>query len=208
MSVVINSYTGTEEGSPTIVPQGPSYNFTRQQINSLRSPLPGLLDVPVGIRLHFSATQADPMHPEKLIAIGVTGGNPTKEIFTSTGNDYILSDNFQAQTRGSVAPTLNSASTAKLTQGSDFNPNRDACVYFSNTDIQIIIDAGGGDLTHFRFHLCDFITGIGPNGNPMTFRSLVVSGRNAVGVQLGEAIRSDLPCPPHCGTDYPIEVDD
>jgi len=209
--IIHHNYKGNERGTPMAAPSNASYDYSLTEINTLLNrPHPQGRPL-AGIRLHFRAATSPATSPDELVAIGVTKGsanNPPREIVAG-GQDYILSDNKGTQSEAQFfTSTFEDALDAKrslLTATSSFDPNRHACIYFSKDDINAIIDEAGNDIAKIRFHLCDFSASA---DGSFTFKSLIVSGRDASGGQLGTALRSDLPCPPHCGTDYPIEVDD
>ena len=184
------TYTGTEGGSFVSTPNlnnATFFDYDRSTIERLLiSPISQLTSV--GIRFHFDSERPTP--PSDLFAIGVTGGSLVQEIFTPTGKDY------------------------KAAKGSDLNraefsnviPNQTAaksgtCVYISRMALEneLAKTRNGQPSDGIRLFVVPFefpgttdlsslaITAI-LNGEPTTSTTSI--------------LRSDMPCPPNCGTDY------
>ncbi|MEM1320042.1 MAG: hypothetical protein AAGG75_07265 [Bacteroidota bacterium] len=205
--IILHNYQGTEPATPISVPNDSSFIafYTLNELDTLMTrPHPTGRDF-AGIRFHFNTSDNGAEQPEELAAIGVTIGNdlsPPEEILSPQGNDYMRSDGNGAHSVIDFQPKLAAMQTAKLTM-INFNPNRDACVYFSRHALNHMLEESEEPLSGIALHLCDFTTAFDANGDMIMLKSLILCGVDQDGNHASVGYRSDLPCPPHCGTNYP-----
>ena len=176
-------YTGTE-GGPHIVPTSGAiaFNFRKETISTILGKPHSSGAPAVGIRFHFDTERPTP--PNRLIAVGVTGGLDTKEIFTPNGTDYIPNQGApmtKAQFDGLISVDPN-------------GKKRGTCVYISRMVLENhLSEQNGQSRSGLRLFVVPF-----PN-NLSTLTSVALDGN---GMMDGSFVESQMPCPPSCGTDY------
>ncbi len=179
-------YNGSE-GGPNIPPPGnaPFFDFDRQTIETILSRSDQSGTPPAGIRFHFDADL--PNIPSRILAIGVSRGLDTTEIFDPSQLHYSASDGTQLNRQQFEGLML-------LPNGSKRNR---ACVYFSEMVIKQMLAPKMG-MTPFGIRL--FIVPFFFNGQ--SHQTLSAISLDSTKMMDGNFSRSELPCPPSCGTDY------
>jgi hypothetical protein len=178
----------------TVLPAAPIAVYSEAEIETL---LAGTNPEPEGIRFHFDRPSGQTT--VGLIAVSIALrpiGNTEVSTFelTSDTKEYVQ--------RGSTNKNLNAAQFRENfptigEKGQSGNNN--VCVFFSRFDLRELLDQAG--ITRIAF----FPANIERNftGKTESFDTLLAVGQTAAGVTQGLQIRSELPCPPHCGNDYP-----
>ena len=181
------------------LPATPIATFPIEEINVL---LAGTTPVPEGIRFHFEKAAGNTtvgligvslgVHPVDSPAGGMSVVNfeitsaTKKYVWHGTQHKQLTDEEYRSQF----------PSQANKTSSRDGISN--ACVFFSRLDLKEIGSQAG--ITHMAF----FLTTIERTFTSVeVFDTLVAVGLDSAGVKLGLQIRSEDPCPPHCGDDYP-----
>ncbi|MCB0529163.1 MAG: hypothetical protein KDC61_05075 [Saprospiraceae bacterium] len=176
--------------------------FTADEINTLLLHESSNSE-PQGIRFHFEKNTVNATVGLIAVSLGVIS-IPDGSGGTVLHNRELTSGIKKYLRRG--AATADLTATEYQTQFPDQreklnSPNgiTNSCVFFSRTDLQEILGQSG--VTGIAF----FSTTIERTftATREIYDSLVAVGTDSGGATLGMQIRSELPCPPHCGDDYP-----
>lgn len=190
---------GSRVSIPTAAPVIATY--TAGEISTL---LAGTSPVPEGIRFHFEKDAGNATVGLIAVSLAVQsvpsafGGSELHNLeLTSATKKYVR--------RGAGTADLTASQYAaqfpeQQVKGVSRNGITNACVFFSRNDLQAILNQNGiAGIAFFPANIVrSFIT-----NQPETFDSLIAAGTNDAGTPQGLAILSELPCPPHCGDDYP-----
>jgi len=187
---------------PAFVQATPVARYTASEINTL---LAGTSPVPEGIRLHFEKAPGNSTVGLIAVSLGVVSV-PSLSGGTELHNLELTSATKKYLRRGGNTADLTAQEYRAQFPGQQIKAtSRDgitnACVFFSRTDLREILNQEG--ITGVVF----FSTTIERTFTSLaeTFDSLVAVGFSGSGTTQGIQIRSELPCPPHCGDDYPPE---
>lgn len=176
------------------LPATPIAVYSEAEIETLLS---GNDPQPEGIRFHFD-------RPAGRVTVGLIA---VSLVLVPVGNTAVSTFEFTSDTkkyvqRGATNALLSRAQfqetfPALATKGQAGNAS--VCVFFSRLDLRQLLDQPG--ITRIAF----FPSSIQRNftGDLQSFETLLAVGQTSAGVTQGLQIRSELPCPPHCGEDYP-----
>ncbi len=188
---------------PNFVPATPIATFTTDELNVL---LGGTTPVPEGIRFHFEKAADNTTVGLIAVSLGVrlvdspAGGTTVANIeMTSATKKYLWHGTQQRQLTVEEYHTQFPGQATKGAVGRDGISN--ACVFFSGNDLrEIRAQTGVVEIAFFRNTISRKFD---PALVEENFDTLVAIGRNSAGATVGLQIQSELPCPPHCGDDYP-----
>lgn len=187
---------------PGILATAPVATYTATEISTL---LAGTSPVPEGIRFHFEKASGDITVGLIAVSLGVVSV-PSASGGTEIHNLELTSATKKYLRRGSSTADLTAQEYLTQFPGQQVKAvSRDgitnACVFFSRTDLREILNQEGiGRIAFFPATIERTFTAL-----PETYATLVAVGLNSAGTAQGVQIRSELPCPPHCGDDYPPE---
>ena len=188
---------GTRLASP--LPANPIASFAAADINTL---LAGTNPQPEGIRLHFQKTTDNATVGLIAVSLGlILVDNPSGG--TSVSNMEMTSSTKKYVQRGSQGSGEHTASEyrALFPSLNDKFSGNNTCVFFSRFDLKNILNQAG--VTGIAFFPASIQRSFTPDA-PEQFDTLIAAGINDAGQPQGSLkIRSELPCPPHCGDDYP-----
>ena len=200
--LTLKEATGTKV--PNFLPVTPIAVFTINEINTL---LAGTMPVPEGIRFHFEKAADNAAVGLIAVSLGVkltdspAGGTTVMNVEITSGTKKYL-------WRGTESRDLTVEQyRTQFPMQADKAASRDGitnvCVFFSRLDLkEILAQEGATQLALFPQTLSrTFITS--PQFIEETFDTLVAVGLNSAGTALDMQIMSEVPCPPHCGDDYP-----
>jgi hypothetical protein len=196
--LTLKEATGTKV--PGILPAIPIATFDMNEINTL---LAGTTPVPEGIRFHFEKAPDNSTAGLIAVSLGVklmpspAGGTTVMNVEITSGTKRYL-------WRGTESRDLTQEQyRTQFPTQADKATSRDgisnACVFFSRLDLkEVLAQDGATHIAFFPQRLTRTFTTI-----EETFDTLVAVGLNRAGTALDIKIMSELPCPPHCGDDYP-----
>jgi hypothetical protein len=176
------------------LPAAPLAVYSEAEIETL---LAGDDPQPEGIRFHFD-------RPAGSVTVGLIA---VSLVLVPVGNTAVSTFEFTSDTKKYVQRGATNASLSKEQFKEAFQAldtkgqagNTSVCVFFSRLDLRQLLDQPG--ITRIAF----FPSSIQRNftGAILNFDTLLAIGQTSAGVTQGLQIRSELPCPPHCGDDYP-----
>lgn len=175
-------------------PSIPIARYTAAEINQL---LEGTSPVPEGIRFHYEKNNGV---TRGLVAVSLGIMN----IGSDQKNRELILD-FTAQKalrRGAETGDMNLQEYQRLfPQGSQQKNAGSTCVFFSRLDLEAILAQTGFTVTGIDFFPTTYDFRI--SNLVEIYDTLVAVGVNDQGTTQGIQIRSEMPCPPNCGDDYP-----
>lgn len=176
------------------LPVSPIAVYTEAEIETLLS---GTDPQPEGIRFHFDRPSEQDTVGLIAVSLALVSVSPTEVRnfeFTNDTKRYVQ----RGATNASLSAGEFKANFRTLASKGQAG-NNSVCVFFSRLDLRELLDQEG--ITRIAF----FPARIERNftGNAERFDSLMAVGQTANGVVQGKQIRSEMPCPPHCGDDYP-----
>lgn len=189
---------------PAVPQSAPIAKYTGAEINTL---LAGTSPVPEGVRFHFEKAAGNFTVGLIAVSLGVrpidnpAGGTEIHNFeITSATKNYLRRDNTGAGTDLTATQYRDQFPTQGV-KASSRDGITNACVFFSRTDLREVLTQEG--VTGIALFLSSiertFTTSV-----VETYDTLVVAGLNSTGAIQGSVIiRSESPCPPHCGDDYP-----
>lgn len=177
--------------------------FTASEISTL---LAGTSPVPEGIRFHFEKNAANSTVGLIAVSLGVVavpsaaGGTElhNREL-TSGTKKYLRRNGDRTVSEDLEASEYQARFSTQQNKASATNGITNACVFFSRTDMQEILNQDG--VTGIAFFPSSIVRAF--TALPETYDTLLAVGISGAGTPSGIQIRSELPCPPHCGDDYP-----
>lgn len=192
--LILKQMIGTE--SPGFIPTTPIAVYNENELETLLS---GDNPEPEGIRFHFD--RASGGETVGLVAVCLI----LVPIGSTMVRNFELSDATKKyQQRGATSAALTAEQFRALPQFTSIaskggSGNQNVCVFFSKLDLRRLLDQP--EITRIAF----FPASIQRNftGTDQTFESLVAIGQTSNGTTQGLQLLSELPCPPHCGDDYP-----
>lgn len=165
----------------------------------LETLLAGNAPEPEGIRFHFdrpSGTETVGLIAVSLIVVSPEPTTVSTHELSNSTKKYV-----QRGARSAEMTKTEFTQSFPAIAAKGLDSNNSVCVFFSRTDLREILDQEG--VTRVAF----FPASIERNftGRTESFDTLLAIGQTADGVTQGIQIKSELPCPPHCGEDYPPE---
>lgn len=192
---------GTKTTGP--IPATRLATYTASEISTL---LAGTSPAPEGIRFHFEKTAGNSTAGLIAVSLGVvavpsaSGGTELHNLeLTSATKKYLRRNGNRTVSEDLEAPEYQSRFASQQEKAVATNGITNACVFFSRTDLQEILGQDG--VTGIAFFPATIVRTF--TALPETYDTLLATGITDAGTTAGIQIRSELPCPPHCGDDYP-----
>jgi hypothetical protein len=190
--LVLKELTGTKTN--VTLTDSPIAVYTEAELETL---LAGPDPVPEGIRFHFD-------RPVGAVTVGLIAVSLT---VVALGNTQLRNFEFTSGTkkyvrRGAKTESLSPEQFRQELPALAFKGGGDnvsVCVFFSRLDLRELLDQP--EITKIAFFPATIQRSF--TAVAETFDTLVAVGQTSRGVTQGLQIRSELPCPPHCGDDYP-----
>ncbi|MBC7773913.1 MAG: hypothetical protein H7246_00635 [Phycisphaerae bacterium] len=183
---------------PEFVPTTPIAVYTETEIETL---ITGDNPMPEGVRFHFdrpSGTETVGLVAVCLTAAPIDNTMLRNFEFTSGTKKYVHRTKTSSTANFLDAEGFRSMFASVAFKGGG-GGNNSVCVFFSRTDLRMILDQTGvSRIAFFPSTIQRSFT-----TTPQNFDTLVAIGQTSAGALMGVQIRSELPCPPHCGDDYP-----
>lgn len=177
-----------------VLSDSPIAVYNEAEIETLLS---GTDPQPEGIRFHFDRPSGQETVGLIAVSLALVSVSPTE-----VRNFELTTDTKRYVQRGATSASLSSTefhANFRALASKGAAGNNSVCVFFSRLDLRELLDQDG--ITRIAF----FSARIERNftGKAESFDSLMAVGQTASGVIQGMQIRSEMPCPPHCGDDYP-----
>ncbi len=194
--LVLKQLVGTPV--PDFAPTTPIAVYTQTEIETLIS---GDNPSPEGVRFHFDrpvGTETVGLVAVCLITVPVENTMLRNHELTTGTKKYVHRTNTRSTANFLEAENFRTMFASVAFKGGG-GGNNSVCVFFSRTDLQNILDQPGvSRIAFFPATIQRSFTSVAQN-----FDTLVAVGQTSAGALTGIQLRSELPCPPHCGDDYP-----
>lgn len=186
----------------------PATRFAAFNAGEISTLLAGTSPVPEGIRFHFEKNAGNNTVGLIAVSLGVVavpsaaGGTElhNREL-TSATKKYLRRNGDRTVSEDLEASEYQARFSTRQNKAAATNGITNACVFFSRTDLQEILNQSGvTGIAFFPSSVVRTFTAL-----PETYDTLLAVGITDAGAPSGIQIRSELPCPPHCGDDYPPE---
>ena len=187
--LTIREFLGKKNPTDFTLSNTPVTIYTSNEINNL---LGGASPEPEGVRFHFKTNTGNPTTALIAIGLGVVAVGAefrNREL----GSSYLRRES-------NLDPVVLTALPQDM---KDKTSGQNACVFFSRADLLEILGQAG--ISGIAFYTTTVVRALfdGATSTSDNYTTLVAVGVDGNNAPQGIRIRSEMPCPPNCGDDYP-----